>query len=731
MQHILKARIVRATIRSLAKAFGVAITASALLLMGCTAFATSASATVPVIPLQFSAGPSGAGYSYDIQIVAPDEVTPEGMGTATDDVGGSCASDAWVDHGTDGSSGFVYTVQCAISTAEPAGTTVSVGYAGTDYTAVPNQTTISGGLTLTATTPAGSAGSYTSIVMATLLVANSDAAPVDQVDVELQDGAAQCLTPNLGTPLPDGLYTSYSAECVLTTGLPFQGAAIGFVTGSDYVSNVASFSRQVTLGGTFSPSLNQYEMNVLVPVGGAAPTGTATVTDTDGDTCNSSVWTDEGFDSFSSERYEATCSITGAETVGANVSATYVGNHSFGQSNVFDIMSLALTGSPVTSASGNTYLVTLDQIEPTPSHAAFVEDQNGNSCTPSVWTPTGSDGSGGNLFTAPCTITSPESGGTVVFATYGQVGSNQLTVAAAAATSLSLSGTPTASVSGNSFSITLDAPTDVMPLGFAHVVDTAPGSCTASSWTDDGADGHGGELFGTSCSISTAEVAGETVIATYVGNDYTGPTTNVLTVSAAPSGGGGGGSSGGGSSTGGTTSPSLQAPLVVTSTSGRIGSTIALTTSGGSGTGVTSFTVTNGTGKGCAVSGDTLRATSSGTCVVTATKSGDPVYSSVSSAATVVTLALPSRPPRVTVVFASTKNSLSSRARTSLLALSKELIPGASVTVTGYANGRAPLARARARVVARYLLKRVAIHVLIKVSTRSRTGRSTLETTSQ
>jgi hypothetical protein len=83
-------------------------------------------------------------------------------------------------------------------------------------------------------------------------------------------------------------------------------------------------------------------------------------------------------------------------------------------------------------------------------------------------------------------------------------------------------------------------------------------------------------------------------------------------------------------------------PLTVTSTSGTfVGNSpaLALTVSGGSGIGVVSFTVVpGGTASGCSVSGETLTATSAGTCLVTATKAGDSQFAAQSSLEATVTL---------------------------------------------------------------------------------------------
>jgi hypothetical protein len=84
-----------------------------------------------------------------------------------------------------------------------------------------------------------------------------------------------------------------------------------------------------------------------------------------------------------------------------------------------------------------------------------------------------------------------------------------------------------------------------------------------------------------------------------------------------------------------TTSP--QETLTVTSVNGTIGSPLSLTTSGGSGTGLVTYAVTNGTATGCAESGGVLTVSSLGTCLVVATKASDSTYAEASSTSTAVT----------------------------------------------------------------------------------------------
>ncbi|HEY5438509.1 MAG TPA: hypothetical protein VIJ99_06390 [Acidimicrobiales bacterium] len=92
-----------------------------------------------------------------------------------------------------------------------------------------------------------------------------------------------------------------------------------------------------------------------------------------------------------------------------------------------------------------------------------------------------------------------------------------------------------------------------------------------------------------------------------------------------------------------TLGKSNQATLTVTSTSGTIMTALTLTDTGGSGTGLDTFAVVNGTATGCTVNGTTpgpynLTATTSGTCLVTATSAADTNYNVATSAQTTVTL---------------------------------------------------------------------------------------------
>jgi hypothetical protein len=84
------------------------------------------------------------------------------------------------------------------------------------------------------------------------------------------------------------------------------------------------------------------------------------------------------------------------------------------------------------------------------------------------------------------------------------------------------------------------------------------------------------------------------------------------------------------------TTPVAQAPLRITTLSGTVGTALTLVTSGGSGSGAVSFTVTNATATGCRITGSSLTATGAGKCLVTAKKAADTTYLAASSSATTV-----------------------------------------------------------------------------------------------
>lgn len=88
-----------------------------------------------------------------------------------------------------------------------------------------------------------------------------------------------------------------------------------------------------------------------------------------------------------------------------------------------------------------------------------------------------------------------------------------------------------------------------------------------------------------------------------------------------------------------TTALQAQAPLYLTSTKGYFGTPIALSSSGGSGSGAVSYALTNAGSAGCSLSNGILKASRVGTCLVTATKASDATYLEAHSNATTVSFA--------------------------------------------------------------------------------------------
>jgi hypothetical protein len=174
-----------------------------------------------------------------------------------------------------------------------------------------------------------------------------------------------------------------------------------------------------------------------------------------------------------------------------------------------------------------------------------------------------------------------------------------------------------------------------------------------------------------------------------------------------------------------------QTTLVVTSVKATYGRTYALHTSGGSGTGATTYTVANGTASGCSISGATLKSSSVGTCIVIATKTGDTTYASTSSVAATVKFTKLPIPRAVRVNFAVNSSTLSLAGRNAVIALVKKLTTHSTVLVTGYAKGNLKLARSRATVAAQFLERRLHVRIQYRYVTSAATQSALLTTRAQ
>jgi hypothetical protein len=142
------------------------------------------------------------------------------------------------------------------------------------------------------------------------------------------------------------------------------------------------------------------------------------------------------------------------------------------------------------------------------------------------------------------------------------------------------------------------------------------------------------------CGISgTTSLATTAGVATFAAVTYTGTGTCVLTATDSSR-----------TLTTATATTSVgqpQATLVVSSKLGYKDAPLTLATTGGSGTGAVTFTVTNGTATGCLITSGALTATTTGTCIVTATKAAASPYASATSAATTVTISSAAKAVRV------------------------------------------------------------------------------------
>jgi len=174
--------------------------------------------------------------------------------------------------------------------------------------------------------------------------------------------------------------------------------------------------------------------------------------------------------------------------------------------------------------------------------------------------------------------------------------------------------------------------------------------------------------------------------------------------------------------------PANPTPIVlsVTAASGRVGAPLTLETTGDPNGGSVSFSVTDGTAKGCEVSGHELSAKSSGTCLVTATKSANGTVLALSSVPTAISFtgrSTVARPKPLTLVFASSSGALTAADQRALANWARLLKAGEKVVCRGYAKGDAALALRRATSVARHL-SRDDVHVVIEAVTNAITNKA-------
>lgn len=148
-----------------------------------------------------------------------------------------------------------------------------------------------------------------------------------------------------------------------------------------------------------------------------------------------------------------------------------------------------------------------------------------------------------------------------------------------------------------------------------------------------------GGVISVSAAVATGSTVTLTISTVYVGDTvtvtYTDPTASDDTNAVQDSVGNDALTITGQPVTNNSTTKRAQATLVITSTSVQFPNTLAMTTSGGSGSGSVSYVKDSGN---CTVSGSILTPTASGTCLVTATKAADTLYLSASSVSTTITI---------------------------------------------------------------------------------------------
>ena len=133
----------------------------------------------------------------------------------------------------------------------------------------------------------------------------------------------------------------------------------------------------------------------------------------------------------------------------------------------------------------------------------------------------------------------------------------------------------------------------------------------------------------TSSATISATTSGTCLVAATIATDsnYNGATSSALTF---------------------TFNRAAQSALSITSTDGSFGTPLTLTTSGGTGDGSVTYSYAAGTTT-CTISGSTLTADASGTCLITATKAADSDYSAISSIQTTITFAVGSTTATVSI----------------------------------------------------------------------------------
>ncbi len=460
----------------------------------------------------------------------------------------------------------------------------------------------------TATVPSGTIGQATSIAVQAKDVSGnlvtSGGATVT-ISVSGANSAVPAVTDN-GNGTYSASYTPNAAGSD-NVAILLNGVAI---SGSPYASTVSATTSTTTLTSISAATTvvgQPFTVNFSVSGAGVTPTGTVTVSDGTGDTCNGSLIGGAG-----------SCQLT-ATTAGLK---TLVGSYG-GDANYSGSSS---TGSAHTvNAASTTTTITADNPDPSSVGSAYTVDFSVVAVAPGSGTPTGnvtvSDGTDsctGTVAAGSCQLTSTTSGTKTLVATYA--GSSDYatstsagvghTVSSAATTTTLTGHTPSPSVTGQGIVVTYTVTSSGgTPNGGVTVTDGTGGSCTSS-------------VASGTCTIVTTTAGAKSLVATYAGNGNFGGSASTPvahTVNQAST----------------TTTITSDAPDPSTVGTAYTVSFSVVAVAPGSGTPTGTVTVSDGTDScnaSVAVGSCTITSGTVGTRTLTASYAGDANYAGSSSA---------------------------------------------------------------------------------------------------
>ncbi|HUA06517.1 MAG TPA: hypothetical protein VMB27_21610 [Solirubrobacteraceae bacterium] len=333
---------------------------------------------------------------------------------------------------------------------------------------------------------------------------------------------------------------------------------------------------------TLTPTSGTFGTGLTLTTSGGSGTGGVSYAAVDGTASGCSVST--GVLSVSSA---GTCLVTATNAGDANYNSASSPQTTvtFGQA---DQTPLALTSTSGTFGTGLTLTTTGGSGTGDLSYAAVDGTASGCAVTADVLTVSG---------TGTCLVTATKAGD----GNYDPASSPQTTVTFGQADQTPLILTSTSGTFGTGLTLTTTGGSGTGDVSYAAADGTASGCSVTAGVLSVSSAG--------SCLV-TATKAGD---ANY--NAVSSPQTTV------------------------TFGQADQTPLILTSTSGTFGTGLTLTTTGGSGTGDVSYLALDGTASGCSVTAGVLSVSSTGTCLVTATKAADSDYNAVSSPSTTVSIA--------------------------------------------------------------------------------------------